>query len=79
MDKTIKFPAVLLFVFLFLITKAVADLPYPPYVCTISSIKCTTSKDCPDCQIFRNMWVSICEFGYCLIATQNPEYKDFYW
>jgi hypothetical protein len=64
MRKTIKLtPAIILFIFLLLIKKEFASSP-PLY--TKTTIKCTSSYDCPDCVIAPNYITSICEDGYCL-------------
>jgi hypothetical protein len=73
MDKTIKFPAILLFVFLFSITKVVANIP--PFLFTKTSVKCRHVKDCvvggmkPTVNVFR------CLDGYCIEGMVNPEYS----
>jgi hypothetical protein len=65
MDKTIKFPAILLFVFLFFIIKEVASIPRIPF--TTTTIKCKSSRDCPDCVLPKqDMVFSVCQNGYCL-------------
>jgi TRAP-type uncharacterized transport system fused permease subunit len=66
MNKTFKLVlAIILFIFLLFITKEVFSAPLPP-VYTITSIKCISSNDCPDCVIEPGYITNICESGYCL-------------
>jgi hypothetical protein len=67
MDKSIKLaPAIILFVFLFFITEEVAGFKGIGTF-EITSIKCTTPKDCPDSEIDTNSVVAMCHSGLCRI------------
>jgi hypothetical protein len=37
-----------------------------------TTIKCTSSYDCPDCVIAPNYIISLCEGGYCLELGKQP-------
>jgi hypothetical protein len=72
MDKTIKFSTILLFVFLFFITKEIAGQgTFFRY--TQTDIKCTSTQDCPDDVLTSYCSVSLCRDGYCLKVSMKPE------
>jgi hypothetical protein len=74
MNKTIKFLAILLFVFLFSITKVVANIP-PFLLYTKTSVKCRYLRDCFVGGIIKpNVKVFLCLDGYCTEGIVNPEY-----
>jgi hypothetical protein len=74
MDKTIKFPAILLFVFLFSITKVVAN--NSPVIFTETSVRCTESYDCFQVLYKPNIFIYRCEDGYCGLGIINQKYFE---
>jgi hypothetical protein len=74
MDKTIKFPAILLFFFLFSMTEEVTW--YPPFIYTKTTLKCRYTHNCPQSVINPKTEPIVfkCQDGYCIKVTVNPEY-----
>ncbi|CAJ2666361.1 unnamed protein product [Trifolium pratense] len=72
MDKTIKLAsAIILFVFLFFITEVFAGGEFESNP-TLTSIKCTSPKDCPDEVIAPNQFITCCLNGFCVKWLLDP-------
>jgi hypothetical protein len=68
MPKNLKLvPSIILFVFVFLIIEGVANNSNDPFDTTPTSIKCTSTQDCPDIILASEPKVtySFCIDGYC--------------
>jgi hypothetical protein len=67
MDKNIKLVAtIFLFVFLFFFTEEVVSLYDQSSNPTLTDIKCTSPKDCPDEVIAPNSFITCCLNGQCV-------------
>jgi hypothetical protein len=77
MDKIIKFPSILLFVFLFSMTEEFTS--NPPFIYTKTPLKCRYHRNCPQSVMYpkTRLVIFTCQDGYCIKATMNPEYSPY--
>jgi hypothetical protein len=75
MAKNLKLvPAIILFLFVFLVIEEVAsNSDIDPYETIPTSIKCTSTQDCPDLVTVPNCIFSFCIDGYCHKFAYNWE------
>jgi hypothetical protein len=75
MNKTIKFPVTLLFVFLFSMTEKIASRK--DFIYTLTPRICRINEDCPMAVTKPELIIYVCMTGYCVKATLNPKYWTY--